>query len=299
MIIHELFSRHLRLSNFMWKMAWSIRTCEKFGCEVSYPEHYWLWNYLQNPPKTYPATVGEYPEDLILHEPPVDYILRPRRWEYNKEEEEWIDSHAEDFKNKTVSVALNFFFQNFDCFKGYEQEVYEFFQFKQEEVDKVKNKYEHFFTKPSILLSVRLGDMKFHGDFARIPPEWYIKCLNQEFPSWRDEYNVCVTSDHIEDAKQIFKDYPFLYAEPNGSHTHQNKFKDYHKDVSEHLILGTLFEDYIISQSTFSVWCAWLGTYKAFQSKVIHSGKVFNPKGNHAHCDTSNYYHPSWVKLEI
>ena len=298
MVIHELFSRHLRLANFMWKIAWSIRTCEKFGCEVSYPEHYWLWRYLQNPPKTYPATQGEYPEDLVLHEPPVDYLLKPRRWEYNKEEELWIDSHAEDFKNKTVSIALNFFFQNFMCFEGYEQQVFDFFKFRPEEVDKVKDKYQHFFSKPSVLLSIRLGDMKTHGDYVKIPPEWYIKCLEQEFPNWRD-MNVCVTSDHIEDAQQIFKKYPFLYAEPNGSHTHQNKFKDYHKDVSEHLILGTLFDNYIISQSTFSVWTAWIGTYDKPDSKVVHCGKVFSKTGNYKKCNTEGYYNPSWIKVEI
>lgn len=280
-------------------MAWSIRTCTKFGCEVSYPDHYWLFKYLKDSPLTYPATEGKYPEDLVLHEPPVDYMLSPRRWEYNLEEEEWLDCHAEDFKNKTVSIALNFFFQNFLCFKGYEPEVYDFFRFKDEEVQRVQDKYQHFFSKPAVLLSCRLGDLKLHGDYVKIPPEWYIKCLDQEFPNWRDELNVCVCSDHIEDAKEIFKNYPFLYAEPNGTHTHKDKFKAYHNDASEHLILGTLFDNYILSQSTFSVWCAWLGTYGKQNTKVAHCGEVFSKTGNMKHCDTTGYYHDSWIKVNL
>lgn len=297
-LTHELFSRHLRTANWLWKIAWSIRTCNKFGCEVSYPEHYWLWKYLVKPPLTYPAKEGEYPEDLILYEPTPEYILRPRRWEYNLEEEQWIDSHAEDFKNKNVSIALNFFFQSFLCFKGYEQEVKDFLTFKSEEVEKIKNKYKHFFNNPNILLSVRLGDMKSHGDFVKIPKEWYINALNQEFPNWKN-MNVCITSDHIEDAKNIFKDYPFLYADPNGTHSHSNRFKNYHADASEHLILGTLFDNYIISQSTFSVWQAWLGSYSKPWSKVVHCGEVFSKTGNMKDVDIKDYYHPDWIEFKI
>lgn len=282
-LIHELAFQHIRNGNWNFKFAWSIAACRKYGCTVSYPDSYWLWDYLEKPPT------------LFKTEPIADYILRPTKWEYNQEEEDWIGAHSMDFKDKTVSIALNYFFQSYKAFEGYENEVYNFFKFKQDYREFVLHKYGHFFTKPCVLISIRLGDFKNHGDFYQIPYTWYIEALEKEFPDWRN-MNVIVTSDDIEHAKIIFKDYPFMYAEPNNTHTHEDSFKHYHSSKAiEHFVLGTLVGNYIIGQSTFSWWQAWLGTFNG--GKVVHSGKVFSDTGNMKDCNTENYYLPTWTKV--
>lgn len=339
MIHHELFGQHLRLGNFAWQIAATIKLCSTYNADTIYPDYY-LWKYLKNPPKIYPSNIPEGFE-----------IIRPRVWEWTANEEVWLNSLGEKFRNEDVSLALNFFFQSYKWFEGVEDKVYDFFQFKDDYVQFVKEKYAQIFIKkPTIGISLRLGDFKGHGDFYQIPKEYYLKALEVHFPNWED-YNIVIFSDHIEEAKTIFKD--VYFAEPNGTHTHAENFKYYHSEKAiEQFVLGALMDNFIIGNSTFSWWQAWIATYKynfknikiagdanfrefeigdakgifdgttnainAFEGKtqsgitidqlkgethikgkVVHSGKVFSQYGNMKHCDTSHFYCPHWDTLDI
>lgn len=284
MILSEMWGQHVRLGNFLWKYAYNIKLCSKFGYEAQYPDYY-LWKYLENPPVVFDK------------EPPVDLLVRPKQWAWSQEEMEEIESL--DFKNQDISFALNHFMQSYKWFEGYEREVYNSLKIKQEEIEKVKNKYDYLFNSPesTIGISIRLGDFVGHGDFFQIPTDWYLNALEQ-FPYWQ-ERKVVVFSDDIEKAKTLFKGYGFYYAEPNNTHTHAEGFKHYHSEkAAEQFILGTLMDDWIIGNSTFSWWMAWLATYNKPFSKVIHCGEVFRGKRKQEN-DITHYYHPSWVKVEI
>ena len=295
MIYRELFGQHLRLGNFLFQWASNIKLCSVHNTQAIYPDWYYLWKYLENPPLTYSV------------EPEVNYstLIRPMNWWWTQEEEDYINSL--DY-SKDVMFALNHFMQSAKWFKGYEREVYNSLRIKQKEIEKVQDKYSYLFNYnlhsekvPTIGLSIRLGDFIDSNPkctFYQIPFDWYLIALKQ-FPYW-EQRKVVVFSDDIERAKKIFKGYPFYYAEPNNTHTHADGFKHYHSEkAAEQFILGTLMDDWIIGNSTFSWWMAWLATYNKPWSKVIHCGEVFNPKGSHAHCDTSNYYHPSWIYCPI
>ncbi len=289
MILSEMWGQHVRLGNFLWKYAYNIKLCSKFGYEAQYPDYY-LWRYLENPPVVFDK------------EPHIDLLIRPKQWSWSQEEMDEIESL--DFKNQNISFALNHFMQSAKWFEGYEKEVYKSLKIKPEEIEKVKDKYSYLFNYnlrsekvPTIGISIRLADFLGHGDFYQIPFDWYIKALN-EFPLWQ-ERKVVVFSDHIEHAKEIFKGCNFYFAEPNGTHTHADKFKHYHSEkAAEQFILGTLMDDWVVGNSTFSWWVAWLATYNKPWSKVVHCGEVFRGKAKQER-DISNYYHPSWVKLEI
>lgn len=291
MIHHELFGQHLRLGNFLFQMAATTALCKKHTCKTIYPDYY-LWKYLENPPVIY-TNDNKW----------IDELIRPRKWEWTQEEQDWLDTFGQDFREKNVEFALNFFFQSYKWFEGYEREVYNSLKIKQEETDLVYAKYEHIFNRagrvdiPTIGISVRLGDFIGHGDFYQISPEWYIKALEQ-FPTWR-ERPVVIFSDDIEKAKKLFKDYPFYYAEPNGTHTHADNFKHYHSEkAAEQFILGTLMNDWIIGNSTFSWWMAWLATYNKPYNKVVHCGEVFRGKAKEQR-DITHYYHKDWIKIEV
>lgn len=285
MIYHELFSQHLRLGNFLFKYAWSIAKYEQLGELSAYPHEYYLWKYLRVPP----LTKLNYTETI----PNSDFLKV--NWEWSKEEEKRIDDII--INGKSTVVSLDSFFQSERWFKNYKNEVWKSLQFKDDVKEKVYCKHLYLFQRPTIGIGIRLGDFIGHGDFYQIDPDWYISALEKHF--WLDDYNIVIFSDDIKMAKEIFKDYPdFLYAEPNGTQTHADNFKYYHGDASEQFILGTMMDNWIIGNSTFSWWQAWLATYNK-SGKVIHSGKVFSETGNMKHIDTSNYYPKNWIKHEI
>lgn len=290
MIYSELFGQHLRLGNFLSQYASNLKLSLVHNTQASYPDWYYLWKYLESPPITHSV------------EPKYGEIIRPMAWGWTQEEEDYINGL--DY-SKDVTFALNHFRQSAKWFEGYEREVYNSLKIKQEEIEKVKDKYDYLFNynlrseiAPTIGISIRLGDFVGHGDFYQIPTDWYIKALDEQFPLW-DERKVVVFSDDIEKAKTLFKGKGFYYAEPNGTHTHAEGFKHYHSEkAAEQFILGTLMNDWIIGNSTFSWWVAWLATYNKPFSKVIHCGQVFRGKAKQER-DISNYYHPSWIKVEI
>lgn len=294
MIHHELFGQHLRLGNFLFKYAATIDLCKRHSCEVIYPDYY-LWKYLKTPPNIYPS-------DEIY----IDQMIRPRKWEWTQEEQDWVDSFGQDFKERNMQFSLDFFFQSAKWFEGYEDEVIKSLEPTNEMLHYLFGKHKQCFSdKPTIGLGIRLGDFVGHGDFFQIPYQWYIKALDQEFPNWKEEYLVVVFSDDIPKAKEIFKDYPFYYTDFNDTASHREKFKFYHGDASEQFFLGTTMDNFICGNSTFTWFQSFLATYnrKTFWTKlgkggkVVHCGEVF--RGKMAKNDTSNYYHPSWVKVEI
>lgn len=289
MIYHEMFGQHLRLGNFLFKYAWSIAKREQFGEVSTYPREYYLWKYLQHPPLT--------KENYAEFRPNADFLKV--NWEWSQEEVKRVDDIVKNGKDTLVS--LDSFFQSEKWFENYRHRVRDGLYFTDKAESDVIWKYGHLFTseKPKIGIGVRLGDFLGHGDFYQIPIQWYIRALNEHFPNWKDENEVVIFSDDIEHAKRLFEAqsyHNFNYAKPNNTQTHADGFKHYHGDASEQLILGSTMNHFIIGNSTFSWWQAWLATYNSY-NKVIHCGKVFSDTGNMKHINTENYYPERWIKF--
>lgn len=284
MIYHEMFSQHLRAGNWLFKYAWSIAKKEQLSEVTAYPSNYYLWKYL----RFLPIVKDEYRSTI-----PNSNFLKVN-WEWSKDEERRVNNIL--INGKDTVVSLDSFFQSEKWFEHYRHKVFNALQFTTKAEADVICKYECW-DKPTIGIGIRLGDFIGHGDFYQIDSDWYISALNAEFPNWEQENIVVVFSDDIKMAKEIFKDFPFQYAEANGTETHADNFKHYHGDASEQLILGSLMDNFIIGNSTFSWWQAWLATYNS--GKVVHCGKVFSDTGNMKHINTSNYYPKNWIKHEI
>lgn len=289
MIHHELFGQHLRLGNFLFQMAATTALCKKHQCETIYPNWYYLWKYLENPPMTYSEGGYYY----------TDQLIRPRKWEWTQEEHDWLDTFGQDFREKNMELALNFFFQSYKWFEGYEKEVCESLKPKVEYTDQLTRKYNHLFTdKPTIGIGIRLGDFEGHGDFFQIPYSWYINALDEQFPNWKTDYTIVVFSDDIPKAKRIFQHFPFNYTDFNDTASHRENFKYYHGDASEQFFLGTLMDNFICGNSTFSWWQSYLAKAGTRNGKVVHCGQVFRGKAKQER-DITHYYCKDWIQVNI
>ena len=175
--------------------------------------------------------------------------------------------------SKKENYSLYGFFQTEKYFKHIEDSIRIDFSFK----DEIKNYCEPLRKqfKDPIALHIRRGDFLINHKFH--PPlelNYYEEAL-KEFDSNRD---VIIFSDDTDWCKEqkIFEDDRFAVAEGG------NQFYD--------MCLMTMCDDFIIANSTFSWWGAWLG----------NRGKVIAPKtwfGEGLKHDTKDLYCENWIKL--
>ena len=283
MIYTEKFGQHVRLGNFIFHFAANLALSIEKNVKAVYPSYY-LWDFLETPPKI--IEYSDFPEEMII---------RPKQWGYSKEEHDYIRSL--DY-SKDIVFALNHFRQSELWFEIYENEVRDALSFSWQTRGFIWNLYRDFLENSNnpIAIGIRLGDFVGHGDFYQIPYEWYIKALKQ-MPNWQKR-SVIVFSDDIHKAKEIFRGYNFYYAAANNTHTHADNFKHYHSPAAiEQFVLGTMIPDWIIGNSTFSWWQAWLS--KTEDRNVFHCGEVFSTTGTMKDVDISNYYPKDWRLIRI
>lgn len=270
----------IRLGNKLFFYSFLIGLSEKFNRKIILPDYY-LWKYLKTPP-TVSNTIGD-----------VEFSLPSDSYD-----EEYIINYFSNNQNSVINV--NAYCQSELTFSNYKEQVYSLLTFKDEYIDNIKTKYSNFFDRPTIGIGIRLGrDMVDNPCFYKIPNNWYIESLNHYFPDWEENYNVIVFSDDINMAKEVFKDYNFKYSENNDTHQFVSGVDNSEKGM-EHLILGSLMNHFIISQSTFSWWQAWLSKNnpKNKDGKVIHTGRNFD--GHFSNIMKNKDYYPlSWIEYKI
>ncbi|MDN3618937.1 alpha-1,2-fucosyltransferase [Polaribacter undariae] len=155
------------------------------------------------------------------------------------------------------------------------------FKFESIFLEKIKKEHIHFFDKKNILISVRRGDFVNHPYFYQVGFKFYIKALFNFFPDWKSR-NIIFMSDDIKYCKKY---YSFL----------KNSF--FIEDLSdiEQIALGTLCDDYIISNSTFSWWIAWLGENK--NTKIIRPKQNFRGEFLKKN-DDKDFFPEQWIKFD-
>lgn len=270
----------IRLGNKLFFYSYIISIAKKFNRDFSLPD-YFLWKYLKNPPNISPL-IGEipfYPKDDSFD---PEYICDF----FNKNFEKSIDIKT------ACQTELSFE----DCI----DEIIYRLEFKEEYISEIKSQYSDFLKKPTIGIGIRLGhDMIGNPNFYNIPHNWYIDSLNKYFNEWEQNYNIVVFSDNINEAKEIFKEYPFFYAESNDTHLFTIGDDNSEKGMN-HLILGSLMNNFIISQSTFSWWQAWLckNNPNNISPKIIHCNENFS--GYYLETMKNKDYYPnSWISNKI
>lgn len=160
--------------------------------------------------------------------------------------------------------------------------IRDYFKFKEEFVLKFRNQFQSFFEKRTILISIRRGDFVNHKDYFQLPINFYLNALLDHFPNYKD-CSILVLSDDINYCKYHFSSL-------------ENVFFGDSLDAIEQLILASLCDDFIISNSTFSWWCAWLGEKK--DSKVIRPLHNFSEEKRQTF-DDKDYFPDRWIAYDF
>lgn len=165
------------------------------------------------------------------------------------------------------------FFQTEKYFKHIEDDIRKDFTFKKKIQDECKEIVEEVFDQDPIALHIRRGDFLINsGNHHNLTLEWYEKALKKFDP----DREVIIFSDDIfwASAQELFKPDRFIISDGNSS---------YHD-----LYLMTQCSDFIIANSTFSWWGAWL----ANTGRVIAPSQWFGP--NNSHLNTQDLYPRHW-----
>jgi len=173
----------------------------------------------------------------------------------------------------STDVSLYGFFQTEKYFKHIEDDIRKDFTFHNDIFTACKELIET--VDNPIALHIRRGDFIINsGNHPPLGLDYYEKALKE----FDDDRNVIIFSDDTKWCKEqeLFGSDRFIVAEDN------DQFHD--------MCLMSLCNDFIIANSTFSWWGAWLGN----KGKVIAPKKWFGENLNH---DTKDLYCEGWDVL--
>ena len=207
------------------------------------------------------------------------------------DEIELHESHEfceELFKECPNHVTLNGYFQSEKYFKNAEKLVRLDFRFKEHIIEEVEKHYlEYLKDKPvSILVRDFNPDYDYpncENNHINIPSEFYEKSIDI---LGRDRmYIIC--SNNIEHTKKqkVFQGDNFIFNEVVPDDIYKGHFD---------LCLMSMCQDFIISNSTFAWWGAWLG--KGEGKRVLIPTPWYGP--GLSHISTDDLYPDEWEKIE-
>ena len=167
---------------------------------------------------------------------------------------------------------LNGFFQSEKYFQKIESEIRKDFTFKKEIIDECSDIIEDIYDDP-IALHIRRGDFLINsGNHFNLSLDYYEKALkkfdaSRQVVIFSDDPNWCME-------QALFTDNRFIVSQAAGP---------YHD-----LYMMSQCSDFIIANSTFSWWGAWLA----------NCGRVIAPKqwfgSNNAHLNIKDLYCEHW-----
>jgi hypothetical protein len=253
-----------RLANQMFQFASTVGIARKLGYDAKFPEE----NFIQGNPHDYNG--GKLRECFNIPDryfSPANFLSS--RIQYNYSETEFT------FNKETLSlpdnVNIHGYFQNERYFLHCREEILNCFTFKDNIISRGSN-----VERDSVSVHVRRGDYTQYPDHHPTQsPEYYKKALEIS-----DKKNIYVFSDDL------------VWCKNNISAPNKNMIFLEEPDPFVSLLMMSLCEDNIISNSSYGWWAAWLN--KNQDKKVIGPTLWFGPSMRK---DTSDILPPSWIKI--
>lgn len=237
MITFSKFGKHGRLGNQLFQYAAALGISNKLRRKLILP-HWELSDYFDGP---YPG--GEMPN--------VRAEITEKLFEYDPR-------YIERVKHLPIA-DLHGYFQTEKYWSEYKPLIKNMLVFKKEIIDQVRRKQYAAFKKQTIAIHVRRGDYVDNKNYELLPAHYYIMALFENFPNWQ-EYNIIVFGDDMGYCKLHFDCLPnVFFAEGNSP--------------IEDIALMTQCTHFIIANSSFSFWGAYLGEKKG--TKIVRPSKYF------------------------
>lgn len=274
MLTFSNFGLHVRLGNHLFQYATALAAAKRYGCELFLPP--WKFShYFDNYPSD-PSNYNLFTPDLIIKEDGFNNYVPDLFSQYSKE----------DYQNKHIDISW-VWGQSKKNWEDVEDAVLDGLKINEGFVNGVKEKYVEALSNKPIMLSIRLGDMKYHGGYYQFPIDYYALALTENFPDWENR-NIIVFSDEPNVCRTFFKPLPNIYY-ADGNFGMQNWFGD----PMEQLVLMTLCDDYVAGYSTFSWFGMYLGNIRT-NGKIVRSPYSLDGEFKKMY-DMSNYYPNDWI----
>lgn len=281
MITFSKLGKHGRLGNQLFQIASTIGIASKLKQTYGFP----LWTYskyfnndiygfLPLPHRHIKESNFHYDDDLIKQVSGYNYELNQdlfgyfQSYKYFKHCSKLIKENIFSFKNVLKENATNKFLLN----------------------NKFINKGE------TIGISIRRGDYVNNKNYAQLTITWYFSALQKYFPNWQKENNIIIFSDDIDYCKIHFGNYKnVFYADNNFNNNDRSKYFDENKSAIDQLYISSLCDHFIVANSTFSWWMAYLNEKEG--TKVIRPSEHFagTMKKNN---DIKDHYPENWIVHE-
>lgn len=165
---------------------------------------------------------------------------------------------------------LSGYYQSSKYWQHSEEGIKKQFSFKAEFKQQVKEKFADAFNKPVVAISIRRGDFVDNPVYYQVPISYYLSAFYKYFP----DHNILIFSDDFKYCRQHF--------EPVNNVFYSEGLSDI-----EQLCLMSQCDDFIISNSTFS----WWGAYLSGSKNVIRPVKNFD----NYDADEKDFWPPEWI----
>ena len=191
-------------------------------------------------------------------------------------QERFFEFDEQLFDELPDGVSIAGYFQTEKYFSHIRDEILEDFSFKDNIMEECSSAYE--LCSESVALHIRRGDFLINsGNHHNLSLDWYEKALKE----FDEDRQVVIFSDDTKWCKEqpLFASDRFLVCETN------SPYHDLH--------LMTKCKDFIIANSTFSWWGAWLCENE--NKKVVAPSVWFGP--NNKHHNIKDLFPETWTVL--
>lgn len=251
------------LGNQLFQYASMIGMGAKYGHDVALP-HEWQYDY---------QFVGPPQRDSIVRK----NVKRVNEPHFHYTPEFW-DQVFEGRKFATIDILG--WLQSEKYWSHCTDKVRSLLKFEPVFEQSIRDTHAEALSKETIAISIRRGDYVDNPNYTLLPIEYYITALFENFPNWR-ECNLVLFSDDIEYCKVHF-----------GCLTNTHFASG---NAIEQLCLMSMCDHFIIANSTFSWWGAYLGEKE--HSKVIRPNYLFSESYG-ALNDSKDFYPARWVNFD-
>ena len=206
-------------------------------------------------------------------------IPENNRWAVWKE----FHFHEQLFNECPDDVTLHGHFESYKYFENVESELREDLEFRDEILEAGKKFHTDNNLQNAVSITVRRGDFLLYSDCHPVcDANYYNDCITK----LGEDRQYVVISDDVEWCKtqEVFsgKNFYFVDSTPNGI------LKQYND-----MCVGSMCDDFIISNSTFAWWASWMGKSKT--KKVYIPDPWFGP--TYGDWNTDGFYPDYSVKI--